>query len=156
MFLIGWWSKVCKYPLESKRFRGGVQEKNFFVPKNKKKKKFWHVTFSKNFRTCPKKEIFFIFGTKNFFFPGVGQNLLLSEGYLHTLDHRPLKNMNYFPYIFENVTFGSAKPKKYIFRKMGKIIHEKDRKFSKSMVGFLYFTTFGRELFPPFFWICIF
>ena len=68
---------------------------------------------------------FFIFGGRKFFFLDPPQKFVEKQGYLHTLDHHRLKNMNYFPYIFENVTFGSTKHKKYIFRKIGKIIHKK-------------------------------
>ena len=105
----------------------------------------------KNSRTSlvhvPKFFLFFYFWDEKIFFPGPPQNLLLFEGYLHTLDHRRSKNVNYFPYIFENVTFGSTKPKKYIFENIGKIIHEKDRKFLKTMPHFL--KNFGHN--PMFF-----
>ena len=92
---------------------------------------------------------FFIFGDEKFFFPDPPKKFVENRGYLHTLDHRPLKNVNYFPYIFENVTFGSTKPKKYIFEFLGKKIHEKDQKILKSMVYFFKKSGHHAHIFSP-------
>ena len=64
--------------------------------------------------------------------------------------------MNFFPYNFENVTFGSTKPKKYIFENIGKKIHEKDQKIQKNIPHFLKISGPSRELFSLYFQICIF
>ena len=90
--------------------------------------------FFQEFSHVSKKGNFFIFGDEKIFFPDPPQKFVENRVYLHTLVHRPLKNMNFFPYNFENVTFGSTKHKKYIFRKIGEKIHVMDRKNIKNMV----------------------
>ena len=139
------------------KFLRGVRKKNFFVPKNKKISFFGHVRKFLEKVTCQIFFFFFYFWGRKIFFSWTPPKFFVEkQGYLHTLDHHPIKNMNYFPYNFENVTFGSTKPKKYIFENIGKIIHEKDQKNTKNMAYFLKNTTFGRELFSLYFQICIF
>ena len=128
-------------PLFFYKFLRGVGKKKNFRPLKIKKKNKKFGTCVKNFSESrvkfelfsgqnflthvPTFLFFFLFlGDENFFFPDPPQKFVEKQGYLHTLDHRPLKIVNYFPYIFENVTFGSTKPKKYIFENMGKIIHD--------------------------------